>query len=149
MPEKEKKDKQDRMIEILEETLKWIRVTSIPNVKKLLLDILPNDKERMAYHFSDGKHNGQEVATFAGVATGTISNWWKLWVRSGIAESVSVKGGERARRLFSLEDFGIGVPPALETKQEKEQVEVAEGEVSTKEAHEATKEAEGMKEEQQ
>lgn len=119
MPETEKKDKQDRMIEILEETLKWTRVTSIPQVKRLFLDILPSDKEKIAYHFSDGAHSGKDVAAVAGVATGTVSNWWKVWVKSGIAESVSVKGGERARRMFSLEDFGIQVPESKPTAHEE------------------------------
>lgn len=123
MPEEEKKDKQDRMIELLEDMLKWIKVTSIPQVKKLLLDTLPSDKEKIAYHFSDGERNRQEVAKFAGVSTGTISNWWKIWVRVGIAESIGVKGGERAKRIFSLEDFGIETPPPKETKPEKMEAE--------------------------
>jgi hypothetical protein len=123
MPE-EKKDKQDITIEILEEMLKWIKVTSIPQVKKLLLDILPSDKERIAYHFSDGEHGSQEVAQFAGVSFGTITRWWKTWIRAGIAESVGAKGGERARRVFSLEDFGMEMPEAKGIKTEKKEAKI-------------------------
>lgn len=97
------------MIEVLEETLKWIRVTSIPHVKKLLSDTLPSDHEKIAYHYSDGRAS-QEVSKVAGASYVTITKWWKIWIRSGIAESLAVKGGERARRIFSLEDFGIEVP---------------------------------------
>lgn len=135
------------MIGLFEEMLKWIKVTSIPQVKRLLLDILPNDETKAAYQFSNGEHTRQEVATFAGVATGTISNWWKLWIRSGIAESVSVRGGgDRARRLFSLDDFGIAVPPVLEAKQLKEQADVDKEQALPNETHGTTKEAEGKKE---
>ncbi len=108
MPE-EKKDKQDRMIEILGETLKWIKVTSIPQVKKLLLEILPGDKEKIAYHYSDGR-DSRAVAKLAGMHFTTVAIWWKRWERAGIAESIGAKRGERARRAFSLEDFGIEVP---------------------------------------
>jgi len=108
MPE-EKKDKQDRMIEILQEMLKWTRVTSIPHVKKLLLDTLPSDKEKIAYHFSDGR-DSRDVAKIAGVHFTTIARWWKIWTRVGIAESLSTRGGERSKSIFPLEDFGIELP---------------------------------------
>jgi len=99
VPKTEKKDKQDRMIELLEEMLKWIKVTSIPHVKKLLLEILPSDEEKI-----------KAVAKFAGVSYVTVTKWWKIWGRAGLAEMMSAKGGERAKRIFSLDDFGIEVP---------------------------------------
>jgi hypothetical protein len=109
VPKTEKKDKQDRMIELLEEMLKWIKVTSIPHVKKLLLEILPSDEEKIAYHYSDGC-GSKAVAKFAGVSYVTVTKWWKIWGRAGLAEMMSAKGGERAKRIFSLDDFGIEVP---------------------------------------
>ena len=118
----ETKDKQDRMIELLEEMLKWTKVTSIPHVKKLLLEILPNDKEKIAYHYSDGC-GSKTVAKFAGVGYATVTKWWKVWAKAGIADMMSVKGGERARRIFSLEDFGIKVPPLKEVKHKIEEAE--------------------------
>lgn len=137
----EKKDKQDIMIEILSEMLKWIKVTSIPKVKKLLLDVLPSDKEKIAYHYSDGR-DSREVAKVAGVHFTTVARWWKTWTRVGIAESLSAKGGERAKRIFSLEDFGIEATQ-LEVKTEKKELvaptESAKPSVE-KPAQEATKE---------
>jgi hypothetical protein len=123
LPEEEKKDKQDRTIEILEEMLKWIKVASIPQVKKLLLDILPSDKEKIAYHFSDGEHGSQEVEKLADVSYVTVTKWWKIWARAGIAVMVGVRGGERAKRTFSLEDFGIEVPLPKEIKAVKKDTE--------------------------
>ena len=108
--------------DILKEILKWTKVTSIPSVKKLLLEILPSPEEKIAYQSSDGKTR-KEVAKLANVSSFTISNWWKKWTKAGIAEAVSVRGGgRRAIRSFSLEDFGIRVPELQKegSKEEKE-----------------------------
>ena len=109
MPEKESTDRKDKVVEVLEEILKWIKVTSIPQVKQLLLDTLPSDKEKVAYYYSDGQ-DSRAVSTASGVPFTTVTRWWKRWIRSGIAEPVGAKRGDRAKRIFSLEDFGIEVP---------------------------------------
>jgi len=110
VPKEERKDKQDRMIELLEELVKWTKVTSIPHVKKLLLEILPSPEEKIAYQLSDGK-TSRDVAKQVNTGNATIARWWNKWMKAGIAEPISVKGGgKRARRLFSLDDFGIEVP---------------------------------------
>lgn len=110
--------KEDRMIELLEELVKWTRVTSIPNVKKLLLEILTSPEERSAYQSSDGK-TSREVAKQANVSQPTIVKWWKKWIKTGVAEPISAKRGKRARRAFSLDDFGIEVPVSKETTEEE------------------------------
>jgi hypothetical protein len=135
MLEEEKKEK-DRIIELLEEMLKWIKVTSIPQVKKLLLDILSSDKEKIAYHYSDGR-DCRAVAKLAGVHHGTVATWWKRWTRAGIAEPMGAKRGERARRIFSLEDFGIEVPSPKEVEPLKKEVETPTHKVITRESSEA------------
>ncbi|MCK4443485.1 MAG: hypothetical protein KAW09_03010 [Thermoplasmata archaeon] len=100
---------EDKMIELLEELVKWTRVTSIPHVKNLLSEILGSPEERIAYQASDGK-SSKEVANRAGVSFGTVTRWWKIWMKTGIAESIPAKGGQRAKRIFSLDDFGIDIP---------------------------------------
>ena len=104
-----KMTKEDRMIELLEELVKWTKVTSIPSAKKLLLDILPKPEQKIAYQASDGAPV-KEVAKQANASVGSVSKWWEQWTRSGIAEDVPVRGGKRTVRKFSLEDFGIEVP---------------------------------------
>lgn len=113
------KSKENQVIEILKEILKWIKVTSIPQVKKLLLELLPSDEEKIAYHFSDGR-SSREVAKVSGVNYVTITRWWKTWIKAGIAEYISVKGGKRAKKLFLLEDFGIPVPSRRERESKEE-----------------------------
>ena len=99
----------DRTVELLEELVKWTRVTSIPHVKKLLLEILASPKERVAYQLSDGR-TSRKVAKEADVGYSTVTLWWKRWVKAGIAEPISASGGQRAKRVFSLDDFGVEVP---------------------------------------
>jgi len=98
------------MIKLLEELVKWTKVTSIPHVKKLLLEILASPKDKIAYQSSDGKTR-KEVAKQANVSVFTISKFWEKWTKAGIAKAISVRGGgQRGIRIFSLEDFGIEVP---------------------------------------
>lgn len=117
----EKGDRQDKMIALLAEILKWIKVTSIPQVKKLLLDMLPSDDEKIAYHYSDGR-GSRAVAKFVSVNYSTVAKWWKTWVRGGIAKTMSVRRGERAKRIFSLEDFGIEIPSPVTARTERENI---------------------------
>ena len=53
----------------------------------------------------------------------TVSNYGKKWVKNGIAKPVSAMGGQRAVRLFSLEDFGIEIPEVLSKTKEATKVE--------------------------
>lgn len=100
---------EERIIELLEELVKWIKVTSIPEVRTLLEETLADSKEKIAYQASDGRKS-KEVAKLANVSYVTVTKWWKKWTKAGIAVPISAKGGERARRVFSLEDFGIEIP---------------------------------------
>ena len=106
--------REDRTVELLEELVKWTRVTSIPQVKKLLLEILASPEEKVAYQSSDGRVS-KKVAKEADVSYATVTLWWKKWVKAGIAEPISARGGQRAKRVFSLDDFGIEVPKIVKS----------------------------------
>ncbi len=115
--ETKKKDRSQR--EILEEMLRWIKVTSIPHVKDLL-DSLP-PKEKIAYHCSDGRNNTRTIAKIIGVDHTTITNWWKKWNTKGIVEPLSVRRGIRYRHVFELSDFDIKVPSIPKKKSKKKE----------------------------
>ena len=110
MPKEQDTDIQYRIAMILEELLKWTKVTSIPYVKKLLIEVLQKDEHKIAYHKSDGLLNRDEIGGLINVSGQTISNWWKSWERSGIVEMITAKGGKRGRKSFNLEDFDIQIP---------------------------------------
>jgi hypothetical protein len=110
LPRNSEIDKQNRIIELLEEMVKWTRVTSIPHVKKLLSEILQTDEHKIVYHHSDGERTREVIGGLVNVSGPTVSNWWKKWIRTGIAELLDVQGGTRGKSLFQLEDFDIQIP---------------------------------------
>lgn len=75
------------------------------------IEILPTNEEKIAYHYSTGL-TSRQVASHVGVHFTTITSWWKSWGKVGIAECIPVKRGIRYKRVFSLEDFDIAVPPS-------------------------------------
>lgn len=103
----------ERLIELLEELVRWTKVTSIPKVKDLLEELLKTPEEKLAYALSDGKRTTREVAEMAKTSQISVSRHWREWIRAGIAEPIAAKGGgNRAKSVFSLDDFGIEVSKA-------------------------------------
>ncbi len=106
-----KEEEQAKIVEILEEILKWVKFDGMRNVKSVFLDALQNNPQKIrAYHFSDGR-GSKEVASLAGLKSHTtILDWWAKWAPLGIVEPIRVRRGERYRRIFSLEALGIEIP---------------------------------------
>jgi len=106
---------------LLTEILKWIKFAGMREVKEVVNSVLDTGQKKLVYQLSDGSKGTIEIGKAAGIAsTATISRYWKSWLKLGLGENVSVKGGERFRRAFDLEDFGIEVSQPKEVKQEKE-----------------------------
>lgn len=132
MSNKENIDKQDKMIQVLEEILTWTRFQGIQNVKAVLLGALkPGSRERVAYQLSDGR-SSVEVGKACGVSGMTVTNYWRRWFTLGIAQpSKKYKG--RFERTFSLEDFGIEIPSIAVTPKGKTKKEAKPEEIVSKE----------------
>ena len=103
-------------------------------VKNVLITALVDDKKKLVYYYSDGNKGTRDFKNIAGIkSTATIAGYWKDWYRLGLVEMINVKGGERARKLFNLEDFGIQIPNLIiETdlsppEQEKKEVDNNDG----------------------
>lgn len=96
--------------EILREILKWIRFTGAKEVKNVLIATLDTEQKCLIYHLSDGNRASMEIAKLAGTSDTTVRRHWASWARQGIVESLRVRGGERYKKAFELEDFGIEVP---------------------------------------
>lgn len=111
-------EKQDRMIGLLEEILKWTRFEGMQRVKAVLLETLRKDSEKIAYHYSDGR-GSLEISKIAGVSDFAIRSYWKKWVTIGLVYPSSKFKG-RYERLFSPEDLGIEVPTIKVSPTEKE-----------------------------
>jgi len=98
-------------IELLAELVKWTKVTSIPQVKQILLETLKKPEERLVYNLSNGL-TSLELAEKAPVSDWTIRKWWEKWVRTGIADYFPSGRGKKAIASFSLEDFDIDIDEA-------------------------------------
>ena len=70
----------------------------------------------------DGKKGSVEISKDVNVGDSTVRRYWVSWARQGIMESLRVRGGERYKKSFELEDFGIEVPP-IKTQMETEESE--------------------------
>jgi len=97
--------------QLLREILKWIKFAGMKEVENVLNSVLDTNQKKLVYQLSDGSKGTVEVGKATGIAsTATISRYWKSWVKLGLGENVSVKGGERFKRAFDLEDFGFTLP---------------------------------------
>jgi len=113
-------DKSERIIQLLEEILKWIRIQGIQNVKGILNDILRKDIEKLIYNNSDGR-TSREIAKTVGVSHATVVNYWNRWAKYGLVEEIRAQGGTRYKRVFSLLDLGIELPTINSTIGKDEQ----------------------------
>ena len=110
---------EDEQVRLLREILKWIRLSGWREAKTVLMGVLNEPQKLLAYHLSDGTRSTVEISRNADFATGTIANYWQTWQRQGLGESVPVKGGDRFKRSFDLQELGIDVPSLSEIRQAK------------------------------
>ena len=104
---------------ILKEILKWTKFAGSNEVKKVLTDALDSDQKILLYHLSDGNKGTVAIGQEVGVSNATVAKYWKAWARMGIVETIRVQGGERSKKVFDLEDFGINVPEIEVKKRRK------------------------------
>lgn len=100
----------NEQIEVLREILKWIKFTGAKEVKNVLVATLDTEQKCLIYHLSDGNRGSVEIAKIANTSDTTVRRYWLSWARQGIVESFRVRGGERYKKSFELEDFGIEIP---------------------------------------
>jgi len=100
----------ERIIELLQEMLKWVKFAGAREVRTVLMNILDTEQKRLIYHLSDGERGSVEIGKAANVSDSTIRRYWESWVRLGIVEPLGVRGGVRYKKSFQLEDFGFTVP---------------------------------------
>jgi hypothetical protein len=105
------KDKNDLIIELLHELVKWTKFQAWGKVKDVLLGVLNNDEQKKIYHLSDGINSSRKIAEKVSAGHSTIVKYWNEWANFNIVEPIPVKGGGlRYKKMFNLEDFGIEIP---------------------------------------
>jgi hypothetical protein len=100
---------EDGILGELREQTKWLRLLGFQALKTALEQMLRNDKQRLAYEYTDGKRTSREVAALAGIGAGTVSALWNEWIALGVATESANRPG-RAEHLASLSQLGIELP---------------------------------------
>jgi hypothetical protein len=103
-------NKMDELIEVMREILKWTKFAGAREVRNILTAALDTEQKRLIYHLSDGNTGSVEIAKATNVGDSTVRRYWGSWSRQGIVEALKVRGGERFKKSFNLEDFGIAIP---------------------------------------
>lgn len=111
----------DELLSIMREILKWTKFAGAKEVRGILTTTLDTDQKRLIYYLSDGNNGTVEIAKSANTSDRTVRRYWESWARQGIVEPLKVRGGERYKKSFELEDFGIAVPVAQTEKKESTQ----------------------------
>ena len=91
----------------LKELLKWVKVSSYGDVKKILESVLDVQNKRVIYYLSNGENNQDQIVEKGNVAAGSVSKYWREWEKLGIGEQIPVKRGMRFKHSFDLDDFGL------------------------------------------
>jgi len=110
----------EEQTELLKEILKWIKFSSIKEVRGVLMEVLDSEQKRLVYDLSDGKNGSIEIGKIAKTSDSTVRRNWESWARIGIVEPIRVQGGLRYKKLFELEDFGFVVPLVKDVSKEPE-----------------------------
>lgn len=102
---------ESEQVKLLREILKWTKFAGMNQVQSVLETTLNTPEKRLAYQLSDGSKGTIEVGKLSKLGSASkVSVLWREWRRKGLGDSVSVQGGDRFKRTFDLEDFGIEFP---------------------------------------
>lgn len=95
----------------LDQLLRWTRFAGMQQLRTILTQNLTRDVELLIYELSDGERSTREIAALVGIKShATVANYWKKWSKLGIVEP-SEKYPGRFRKICSLEEVGLTVPP--------------------------------------
>jgi hypothetical protein len=95
----------------LDQILKWTRFAGMQQLRNILTHNLTNDTQMLIYEYSNGKRSTREIAALARVGSNqTVVNYWKKWSALGIVEPSQEYQG-RFKRICSLEEVGLTIPP--------------------------------------
>jgi len=112
-------DDNKKIVELLEELVKWRRFEGAQLAKKTMRELFSKDAEKLVYQNSDGK-TSRDIAALSGVSDFSVRNYWKKWNIEGLVVP-SQKHKGRYERVFSLEDFGIEIPLSKASSPQPEQ----------------------------
>ena len=100
-------DMLEELVRIQRDMLRWIRFTSIRQLKHSLESVLVTDLDRRAYEMTTGEATTRAIAGALGVGKTTVLSKWGRWTQIGIVERLP---SGQCRRICSLAGVGIEIP---------------------------------------
>ena len=100
----------NEMISLLKELVKWTKFQAWGKVKDVLISVLNDDEKKKIYHLSNGELSSRNIADKVSTSRSTIIKYWNDWAKLNIVDPISVQRGNRYKKMFNLEDFGITIP---------------------------------------
>jgi hypothetical protein len=111
-----------KILDELREIKYWVKVSSLPVIRRAAYENLRDDESKLVYELSDGQRSTREIAeelkkSGIVITHATVANMWKRWVAASLVEpSERYKG--RFRKVAPLESFGME-PPEISKKGEE------------------------------
>lgn len=107
-------EKSDELLELTRELVKWSKFAGKQELKKMLVENLQKESDKLVYEYSDGERSSRDIEKATGVGRASIQRCWDRWFKLGILEeSKEYKG--RMMHICSLEELGIE-PPSVPAK---------------------------------
>lgn len=103
-------DKLVELIEIQRDMLRWVKFTSIPQLKRTLETVLVTDLDKRAYEMTDGVATTRAIASALNLGKTTVGSKWAKWTQIGIVERLA---SGQCRRICSLAEVGMEVPETV------------------------------------
>lgn len=102
----------------LNEMLTWIRITSYPVVREIMVREFDNSGDsdeakkmkRKVYSLTDGKCSSREIEKLieGKISFATIASYQRKWRKQGLAVSVDPANPQsKTKKVFDLEDFDL------------------------------------------
>jgi predicted ArsR family transcriptional regulator len=99
----------DKLYDVVDEIARLNRARHLPHLRDVLVRELDTPVKRRAYQLTNGKNSRRSVAKDVGLPDSTVRSFWARWFELAIVEPSQRKG--RPRRVISLEQVGIPLPP--------------------------------------
>jgi hypothetical protein len=95
----------------------WLKLSSFPTLKRVVLENIRDDVDKLIYELSDGVRSTREIARELKrmgkqISHATVANMWRKWSITGLVEP-SEKYEGRYCKAISLESIGIQIPRSM------------------------------------
>lgn len=113
-------NQREALLEKLDELIFWTKLSVMPTMRKIIVDYLRSDIDKLVYELSDGNRSTREIASMVSrggrdISHVTVANMWRKWSILNLVMPAQRRG--RYKRLISLESIGVEIPQLEESSE--------------------------------